>query len=358
MVRFPNAQVLMVCRYGKEALSFRTSLFFSGLLWSGAFGNLIAAGILSGLNGARGLAAWRWLYIIEGCITIFAGFCCWLILPDFPETWKALSPEERRVITKHLAIDSATADVDAAGFGSQRQGFKEAFKDSKVYVLSGAYLSTITASSFQFFFPTLVATLGYSHIVSLLLVAPPYIFCVFYTWIHGWLSDRYKKRFWFFFYPIPITIIGFIIFMTTNNFGARYFSFFLMVFIFAPESMVFAWASASIPRPPAKRSVAMAIINAIANCGSIYSPYFYTPNQSPYYRKANGANIAFCVAAMIFATLHRWQMGRENSRIARLENDDVLLSDKDMQVLRKTAAIEGTTVETVREQQKGFRYML
>jgi hypothetical protein len=34
------------------------SIFYSGSLISGAFGNLIAAGILSGLAGERGMSAW------------------------------------------------------------------------------------------------------------------------------------------------------------------------------------------------------------------------------------------------------------------------------------------------------------
>lgn len=42
------------------------SIFYSGALLAGAFGNLIAAGILDGLAGVRGISAWRWLYIIEG----------------------------------------------------------------------------------------------------------------------------------------------------------------------------------------------------------------------------------------------------------------------------------------------------
>lgn len=42
------------------------SIFYSGAMIAGAFGNLIAAGILDGLAGVRGLSAWRWLYIIEG----------------------------------------------------------------------------------------------------------------------------------------------------------------------------------------------------------------------------------------------------------------------------------------------------
>jgi len=59
--------------YTKEELSLRMAIFYSGSLVSGAFGNLIAAGILSGLNGRRGYSAWQWLYIIEGTITVFVG---------------------------------------------------------------------------------------------------------------------------------------------------------------------------------------------------------------------------------------------------------------------------------------------
>lgn len=28
----------------------------------------------------------RWLFIIEGCITVFAGFLAIIILPDYPKT--------------------------------------------------------------------------------------------------------------------------------------------------------------------------------------------------------------------------------------------------------------------------------
>lgn len=73
------------------------SIFYSGSLISGAFGNLIAAGILSGLAGKRGLSAWQWLYIIEGSITVAIGLVIMVVLPDFPQTWKLLSPEMKHV---------------------------------------------------------------------------------------------------------------------------------------------------------------------------------------------------------------------------------------------------------------------
>lgn len=96
------------------------SIFYSGSLLSGAFGNLIAAGILHGLNGARGISAWRWLYIIEGSMTIFIGLIFCLLLPDFPDTWRRLSEEEQRVALRRLAIEAAEADVDDAGGSSTK----------------------------------------------------------------------------------------------------------------------------------------------------------------------------------------------------------------------------------------------
>lgn len=56
---------------------------------------------------------------------------------------------------------------------------------------------------------------------------------VCYSLLHSHLSDRFRQRFWFFIAPIPITLAGFIMFMTCDGFGARYASFFLMIFIFA-----------------------------------------------------------------------------------------------------------------------------
>lgn len=164
--------------YTKKELALRMSIFYSGSLLSGAFGNLIAAGILSGLAGTRDMTAWQWLYIVEGSITCFVGIIICFILPDFPETWRLLSPEMKAVASRRLALDAARADVDEEGGMSQIRGLKLAFTDIKTYVFALIYMSITGASGFQMYFPTLTATLHYNHVISLPLCAPPYIFVV------------------------------------------------------------------------------------------------------------------------------------------------------------------------------------
>ena len=355
---FPGVLFYLSKWYTKKELNLRMSIFYSGSLISGAFGNLIAAGILSGLEGKRGLDSWQWLYIIEGSITVCVGIAAVFFLPDFPDTWRALSPEMKHVANRRLAIEAAEADVDEAGAMSQIQGLKLAFSDSKTYVLALMYMCIVGASGFQNFFPTLTATLGYSRIVSLLLCAPPYIFIVFWALGHSILSDKLENRFWFFVYPIPLTIIGWAIFMGTTSFGARYFSFFLMVSVFAMNGTCYAWIANALPRPPAKRAAAYAFINSIGNSASIWTPYTYRDQDAPYYRPALGVCMALQLVALVCACWMRWKLTSQNKTLARMEGEEQELTEKDLKRLRKTAEVEGVDIPTARRMQKGYRYMI
>ncbi|OQE17549.1 hypothetical protein PENSTE_c020G04681 [Penicillium steckii] len=344
--------------YTKKELAFRMSIFYSGSLLSGAFGNLIAAGILNGLAGKRGMSAWQWLYIIEGVITVAVGIVICFVLPDFPETWKLLSPEMRKVAERRLAIDAAEADKDEAGGMSQMKGLKLAMTDVKTYVLALAYMCITGAAGFQNFFPTLTKTLVDDEILSLLLVAPPYIFMVIWSLAHSWISDKLAVRFWFFFYPIPITIIGFVVFMATDGFGPRYFSMFLMIFVFAQNGTLYSWIANALPRPPAKRAAAYAFINSIGNSASIWTPYTYLKKEEPHYRTALGVCIALQAVGGLCGIFMYFNLRMLNKRQERLENEDVQLGPKELKRLQLTADTEGIDIAAARRLQKGFRYVL
>lgn len=56
---FPGALFLLSKWYTRSELGLRTAIFSSGVLISNAFGSLIASGILGGMQGKLGFAAWR-----------------------------------------------------------------------------------------------------------------------------------------------------------------------------------------------------------------------------------------------------------------------------------------------------------
>ncbi|OXV08925.1 hypothetical protein Egran_03312 [Elaphomyces granulatus] len=344
--------------YTKRELALRMSIFYSGSLLSGAFGNLIGAGILVGLSGKLGISAWQWLYIVEGAVTCLIGLVIVFVLPDFPDNWRLLTPGIKDVANRRLAIDAAEADIDDKGYRSQIRGLRLAFTDMRAYIFAMSYMCISGAAGFQNFFPTLTATLGFNNTISLLLVVPPYIFIVIYSMAHNTLSDHFGNRFWFLFYPVPITIVGFIIFMTTNSFASRYFSLFLMTFVSAMNSTLFSWVASSIPRPPAKRAAAYALINSLGNSASIWTPYTYREQDKPYYRPALGVCTGLQILALFMAVLLYIDLRITNKRLERLENENAAFSERDLQRLRKTAEAEGVDIEAARRQQRGFRFLL
>jgi hypothetical protein len=52
------------------------AIFFSAATAAGAFGGLLARGIVE-LDGARGLSGWAWIFIIEGAATLVIGKWYW-----------------------------------------------------------------------------------------------------------------------------------------------------------------------------------------------------------------------------------------------------------------------------------------
>ena len=61
---FPGAVFLMSSWYTRAELMRRMAWFYSGNSLANMFGGLLGAGILGSLEGARGIAGWRWLFII------------------------------------------------------------------------------------------------------------------------------------------------------------------------------------------------------------------------------------------------------------------------------------------------------
>ena len=132
---FPGCLFFLSSWYTRKELGFRTALLYSGALISGAFSGLITAGIKNGLDGARGLRAWRWMFIIEGVITIFFAFCAYFVLPNFPRTTSWLTEEERQLAVWRLEEDIGEDDWVGSTQQTFLHGFKLAVQDIKMWIL-------------------------------------------------------------------------------------------------------------------------------------------------------------------------------------------------------------------------------
>lgn len=90
----PGFAYLFSTIYPRQAAGKRILMTNLANCTSGAFGGLFAYGVQS-MGKRRGLAPWRWLFIVEFCLNMVVGGVCWFILPDSPETAWFLNEEER-----------------------------------------------------------------------------------------------------------------------------------------------------------------------------------------------------------------------------------------------------------------------
>lgn len=123
--------------------------------------------LVLGMQGKLGHAAWRWLFFIEGSLTVrFANLFSRLptdsscfrlqvavaiiaifILPDFPETTTWLSPMERRLAQVRMAEEVGESDHDTKE-ESVFTGLILAVKDWRVWFMSLALTSQVRRRDF------------------------------------------------------------------------------------------------------------------------------------------------------------------------------------------------------------------
>ncbi|KAF5578552.1 allantoate permease [Fusarium subglutinans] len=141
----------------------RFVVFHSAGIMSGAFGSILAGAITRGLDGSLGIAGWRWLFIIEGVITVAVCFVAKFTLLDYPLTSKRLRPEERELAYARLRADGITSRNDPSQLKiSYLAAMKTAVSNWRLIPLTLGYMTVISSMSLAYFYPTFTAQLGYN----------------------------------------------------------------------------------------------------------------------------------------------------------------------------------------------------
>lgn len=171
----PGAVYLISMYYKRFELQWRLSLFFSASIIAGAFGGLFAYA-LAHMNGVGGYSGWRWIFIIEGLLTIVVAlsFKFLGILVDWPETASFLTSSEREMLIQRLQ-DDIGGDTQLNTLN--KRSLKRILSDWKIYVGAFMYMGVVnTGYSTSFFIPTIIQEMGYTAISSQVRSIP--IFCV------------------------------------------------------------------------------------------------------------------------------------------------------------------------------------
>lgn len=211
--------------------------------------------------------------------------------------------------------------------------------DPKLYMFIVLQMALIIAQSFNNFFPSIVGTLGYGSTVTLLLTAPPYFFAFIVSLAISFHAGHKKERGWHIFVPLTFAILGNILVRTPNptqivkvanpnsqamfvpSTGGRYFSMFLLTAgSYAPYSLCVSWLSASLPRPRAKRAVALAIVNVMAaGVAHFYTVYMFPDWQKPRYYIGGSMMAGACLVCGCMAIFIKYYLKGLNTKLEEEE---------------------------------------
>jgi hypothetical protein len=303
--------------YRADELTHRIAILYSGVALANMFGGLIAAGVLANLDGAHGISAWRWLFVIEGVATVGIASIAVFFMPDYPNTTRWLSREEQVYAEWRLAQD-VVGERDDRNAITPLQALKMAFTDYRLYLFMLMHHANLLSQSFTYFFPTIVKSLGYGTTTTLLLTVPVWFATLLAALAISYHSSRTQERAFHIAGSMLIGAVGNIIVVTTSGVGPRMFAMFLMPMGVLPAfQMILAWITSSFPRPLAKRAVVVAAVGMFGNLSSVYGSYMYPASDGPKYVPAGVGLACVCCFCAGMAIVIRFVLGRENKKLER-----------------------------------------
>lgn len=303
--------------YRRHEAQRRYSFFFNSTTLAGAFGGLLAAAI-GKMDGIRGFAGWRWIFILEGLLTVVVSVFFYFWLPDFPEDVKWLTKEEKEFVSARLRADQGRS---AAERSITISDVGRIFKDYKVIVGGFMYFGLIVpAYGYAYFAPGIIQTYGYGSIQTQLHSVPPWVVAFAFSMMVAFISDKMRHRFLFAILAICVAIAGFAILISVhNNTSVQYFGLFLVASgAYTAMPIIVCWFNMNLGGHH-RRSIGSAWQVGFGNIGGIIAVFAFLKKDAPKYIPGYSISIAFVILSGLSCLVYAigcWSANRSRDQTA------------------------------------------
>ncbi|KAK3635426.1 hypothetical protein LTR56_014710 [Elasticomyces elasticus] len=263
---------LIVCK--------RFSIFFTALCFSGAVSGLLSGAVISGLEGVHGMAGWRWLFLIEGLLTVATAIGAVFVLPNYPGTTKWLKPDERVLLAGRVLADRQGDSAHPPRKFSALESVKAAFSDLRTYFFMVLYMLDNGSAILNYFIRRCSSRWGTRS------------------------SDRSGDRRWHLTAGLGFAFTSGLVVAFAENVGARYaFICFFVGSVYSTLPLILTWLTELISTPSEKRGVAIAAANAVGNLSALYGSQLWPDSAGPDYIAGFTAVACFSGVAAILSAL-------------------------------------------------------
>ena len=300
---------------------FRMSMLYCAAAMSGAFSGLLAAGIAK-MSGLAGYNGWRWIFIIEGLLTVVLGVATFFVLPDSPAHSKRwLADDEIRYLEQLYRKYRSSQAQQSQQANESREQIEEtkAYKwkvlgsvltDWQIYLHGFIFMSSsVPTYALKFTLPQIMVNMGFKSSQAQLLSAPPYIAGAISSVLVATFADRSTWRMPFIIGPQLSLMITYTVLFSFSadiaNHVALCYTFVHMatisVYPIIPGGNTWLLSNLAGPR---KRSIGVAFMIALGNCGGVIGSLIFVGSESPRYQTGWGTSLGFiCAGIVSVATL-------------------------------------------------------
>ncbi|KAK1516865.1 pantothenate transporter [Colletotrichum costaricense] len=188
---FPGFASILGSWYGKSQLAKRMALFEQTAAIAGMFSGYLQAGLYTGMNGTAGLSGWRWLFIMDGVISIPIALYGFFALPDLPHNTRAfyLQKEDREYGMERIKAMGRKPPSKLT-----LKAIKEIYTSWQLWAFILPYLMVAEAGSGTGYFNLFLKSEGYSVVKTNILPTIGNAIQIVAAFGMGWLSDATGSR--------------------------------------------------------------------------------------------------------------------------------------------------------------------
>lgn len=298
---YPGLSYLISTWYLRSEQQTRFAFLQSGEVVILATGSIVNFG-LNKLNGTGGLAGWRWMFLVQGLITIVLGIITYFWMVDFPDqahnSLYFLTEEEQRLAISRIEADRK--DVQPEPF--TWTAILHHAQDPKVYAFACMFfLLNLVSTSLSYFLPIILQSgMGFSPSSSILLSAPPYYYAVLPVLLTSLLSDRYSLRGPVIVFNSLCLIAGFCMLGLTNIVAVRYIGTFLAIGAYVSNWAALTAYYANNIAGQWKRAFTAAAVTALNGAGGIAGSFIVRQGEAPWYPTAVWVSVGSHVLLVLF----------------------------------------------------------
>ncbi|KAF9883893.1 hypothetical protein FE257_002687 [Aspergillus nanangensis] len=325
---FPGAVWLVSQWYLPHETQTRVALFYTASALSGAFSGLLAFG-LTKMDGIGGYAGWRWIFIIEGAVTVLLAGVCYFYLVDSPElSGKWLEPEEIRYLALRKQAQRGLVVVDDGAHKFDWKTLRDTVTDWHLYLqVLNIWSNVIPNYGLKFSLPQIIKNMGYSSAHAQLLSIPPYIAGAISAYLFGLAADKLRCRMPIIVAGQVLVIIAFTVLFSLaeeiqDNIAGCYVAVVIAcVGMYPIIPGTSAWTSNNLAGPR-KQAMGIAFMLSIGNAGGLVGSFIYIEKEAPKYPTGFGSSFAFAAAgvvASLMLELRFWYVNKRDGKMSAVE---------------------------------------